>query len=172
MSEGLTFTRTQMAALLGVTMPTIKTAIDENAPGVEQSGGRGKSAKINGPVFIAWWIERALRKATAEKPKESKPYEREMEVDIALKELKLAKERELVAPVTTVAAEVRNLVANLTGGVRAMPRREAHRVMHLTETVDAVEALTAIGEALLDDIRISERWTDGEESSGEGAPAE
>ena len=150
-------TRTQLAQLLGVTVPTIGAAIDEGAPGVRESGSRGKGAKIDAREFIPWWIERERQKVRAELGGK-KIHEVEQEIDIEIKRTKLLKERAELLPRVVLANTLRDVTSRLDVDLRQMPEREAESVIGLRTREDAVHALGLIVDGLRAALRVSDKW--------------
>lgn len=157
MSDVFLQTRTQLAQLLGVTVPTIGTAIDDGAPGVRESGGRGKGAKIDAREFIPWWIERERQKVRSELGGK-KIHEIEQELDIEIKRAKLLKDIGQLLPRSVLANTMRDVVSRLDVDLRQTPDREAETVIGLKTRQEAVEALQLIVEGLRGALRVSDKW--------------
>lgn len=157
MRDGLSYTKTQLAQLLGVSVPTISTAIDEGAPGVTAAGGRGKQAQVDGKQFVPWYLERERARARAEVGGKSLNSQ-ERELDIDLKREKLMRERKELVPKGAFVATVRDVLARLSVGIDQMPEREAESVIGLRDRGAAVAALQLIGDQLRADLRAPERW--------------
>lgn len=157
MSDVHHFSRSQLAQMLGVTVPTIGAAIDDGAPGIVQGGSRGKAAKIDSRLFVPWWIERERAKLRAELGGK-KLHEVERELDIELKREKLLKERAETLPRSVLANTVRDVMARVAVAINQMPEREADLMIGLRTRADAVEALGLVAEGLRADLRVSDKW--------------
>lgn len=157
MKDGHSFTRSQLAALLGVTVPTISTAVDEGAPGVKASGGRGRSAQIDGKLFIPWYLERERVRARAEAGGKSLNSQ-ERELDIELKREKLMRERREMVPRAAFVSTLRDILARVSVTIEQMPEREAENVIGLRDRASAVAALQLIGDQLRVDLRATDKW--------------
>lgn len=157
MSDVHHFSRGQLAQLLGVTVPTIGAAVDDGAPGVEQTGSRGKAAKIDARLFIPWWIERERAKVRAELGGK-KLHEVEREIDIEIKREKLLKERAETLPRSVLANTIRDVASRLNVDINQMPDRDAELVLGLKTREEAVAALRLIAEGLRANLRVSEKW--------------
>lgn len=161
MSDALWFSRTQLARMLGVTLPTISTAIDEGAPGVQKAGGRGKTSKIDATEFIPWYLERERARIRAESAGK-KASEIERDLDIELKREKLARERKELVPRAAFVHTLRDILARLSVQIDQLPDREADAVIGLRDRASAEAALRLIGDQLRNDLRAPEMWTPGE----------
>lgn len=157
MSDALSFTRTQLAQMLGVTVPSISTAIDEGAPGVRETGGRGKGSKIDGCAFIQWYLERERTRARSEAGGK-KLSEIERELDIELKREKLMRDRQESVPRTAFVNTVRDVMTRLNIVINQLPEREAETVIGLRDRDMAVEALRLIGDGLKGELRTADMW--------------
>lgn len=157
MSHGLSFTRGQLAQLLGVSTPTITSAIDDGAPGVQQVGGRGKASRIDGSAFIPWYCERERAKARAEAEGKSLSMQ-EAQLDIELKREKLAKERRENVPRGAFAVVLRDILTRVNIAMDQLPTREADGIIGITDKVRAVETLRMMMDQLRADLRAPEEW--------------
>lgn len=157
MSDALLFTRSQLSQLLGVTVPSISNAIDDGAPGVQSAGSRGKGAKIDGTVFIPWYLERE-RARTRSEAGSKKLSEIDRELDIELKREKLLKERAQMIPRSAFVAVMRDVFTRLKVAIQQMPDREAETILNLKDRQDAASMLRLIGDALEGELRSPDMW--------------
>lgn len=144
----------EMATLLGVTRPTIAKWVDQGAP-CESRGRPGVSAEFDAPQFVAWWRDNVVA------DKEEKPeklYDRQMMVDIELKELKLRREQGELVDRRAAVSVIRSLHTQLANILRQGARRFAHRLVLLPDTAAAVEIGVAIAEDQIRDLRIPDAW--------------
>lgn len=171
MTDWWSLTRTQLAQTLKVAPPTIAAAIDDGAPGVRDRGARGKASRIDIREFMPWWVEREVAKRAGATEKSKSPAARETEVDIRLKEVKLAKEIEQLLPKADALFIVRDVFTQVNGAFDSMPRRHGYRVLNLKEMADAVEALTQIADQMRADLRVPERWLPVQDETPDDADA-
>ncbi|WP_169307669.1 hypothetical protein [Gemmatimonas aurantiaca] len=146
-----------MAAILGVTSPTIRAAIDEGAPGVHAQGSRGTKGKIDATQFVPWWIERERSRAR-EKDKGQSQAAIERELDIEMKREKLLKEKREALPRAVMVNTLRDVATRLNVTITQMPDREADTIIGLRDRESAREALQLIAESLRGDLRSPEAW--------------
>ncbi len=157
MADGHHLSRTQLAAILGVTVPTIGTAIDEGAPGVLVAGSRGKSGKIDATQFVPWYIEREKRRAR-EKGDGQSQAAIERELDIEIKREKLLKDRRENMPRVVLVNTMRDVAARLRVTIDQMPDREADAVIGIKDRASAVAALQMIADGMKGALRSPETW--------------
>ncbi len=157
MADGHHLSRTQLAAILGVTVPTIGAAIDEGAPGVLEAGSRGKAGKIDATQFVPWWIERERRRAR-EKDSGQSQASIERDLDIEIKREKLLKDRRENLPRAILVNTLRDVAARLRVSIDQMPDREADVVIGIRDREAAVAALRVIADGMKGNLRAPETW--------------
>jgi phage terminase Nu1 subunit (DNA packaging protein) len=153
------FNATQLAALLGVSVATIRTAISDGAAGVVDRGSRGKGARIHAPAFLQWWISRERRRAgDAQRDDAGSLAQRERQLDVEMKEERLRQLRSEFVPRPVFRSVVRDLLTRLRMGIDRLPDREAEHIIGITDVGSARKALMLIGDQLGEDLRQPERW--------------
>lgn len=162
--DGLHFTKGQLAQLLGVTTPTISAAIDDNAPGVERTGSRGRGAKIDGRVFIPWYIERERGKARSETSSKKNRDEAERDIDLELKRTKLQQAQNALLPRPVMSATVRDVATRLDIVLKQIPDREADNFIQLESRTAAFAALQLVIDQARAVLRKSDTWLPPETS--------
>ena len=173
-TDALILNRTQLARLLGVTVPTIRKAIEEGAPGVESAGGRGKSATVNAALFVQWWVERERTKVAGQKRDATSLARQDQQLDVELKQHRLSVARGEMLERTAVRSAIRYIVTTCANNLRQMPRRFGYRVISIPDMPAAVDALDEIAQEICRDLRAPDAWAGmlelGEAAEGKDAP--
>lgn len=122
--KGKLVSRAELADVMGVTPPTVDRWVVRGCP-VENKGGRGRAYQFNTAVVKEWLLEeeRASLLSTAD-ASETELLRRELSAKTELAELKLAREKREVAPVT----ELTRALSIAFAGVRSNMRTIADRV--------------------------------------------
>lgn len=122
--KGKLVSRAELADFMGKTPPTIDRWVVRGCP-VAKEGGRGRAYQFNTADVNEWLLqeERNSLRSTAESS-EAELLRRELAAKTELAELKLAREKRLVAPVT----ELTRAMSLAFAGVRSNMRTIADRV--------------------------------------------
>lgn len=121
--KGKSVNRTDLAAIFGVSMPTVDRWVVNGMPVVKQ-GSRGVSAEFNTAECFEWLRNTAVDEATGKVLADDATIERRMKTAKMVKaELDLEKEKGLLAPVAQMEFAVSNVFANLRAKMRIIPSR-------------------------------------------------
>jgi phage terminase Nu1 subunit (DNA packaging protein) len=155
MAEWWELNKRQVAALVGVSEPTLAKWVNEGAPCLER-GGPGKPARFDAREFVQWW---ASHKAPAAKGTSSENLdEREQRLDIEKKELENATRRGLLVERAAAVKVIRSLVTGLAAVLRTIPRRHGHRFIGIDTMAKAVDRLTLVVEEAIAELRTPDQW--------------
>ncbi len=121
--KGMLMTRAELANLLGITPPTVDRMVAQGCP-VAKEGGRGRAYQFNTADVIAW-REEGLRSSlqSTSKATEAELLRRELAAKTELAELKLAREKREVAPVSELTRAMSLAFAGVRSNMRTIPDR-------------------------------------------------
>lgn len=121
--KGKSVNRTDLAAIFGVSMPTVDRWVVNGMPVVKQ-GSRGVSAEFNTAECFEWLRNTAVDEATGKVLADDATIERRMKTaKMVRQELELEKEKGTLAPVAQMEMAVSNVFANLRAKMRIIPSR-------------------------------------------------
>lgn len=121
--KGKSVNRTDLAAIFGVSMPTVDRWVTNGMPVVKQ-GSRGVSAEFNTAECFEWLRNTAVDEATGKVLADDATIDRRMKTAKMVKaELDLEKEKGTLAPVAQMEFAVSNVFANLRAKMRIIPSR-------------------------------------------------
>ena len=121
--KGKSVNRTDLAAIFGVSMPTVDRWVVNGMP-VVKSGSRGVSAEFNTAECFEWLRNTAVDEATGKVLADDATIERRMKTAKMVRaELDLEKEKGTLAPIAQMEAAVANVFANLRAKMRIIPSR-------------------------------------------------
>lgn len=121
--KGQIVTRTGLADVFGVSLPTIDGWIRAGCP-FEKRGGRGVEWAFDTAAVSRWLRDRAIEEATGEtQADETELKRRKLSAETAKAELDLAKAKELVAPLDQVERNLSRVFAEVRANLRNLPSR-------------------------------------------------
>ncbi len=153
--------RGQLAALFGVSLPTVDNWVRAACPVVTR-GGRGVEWEFNTADLFEWRRQKAVQDATGEGPSDDAQLDRRKKhADVQRAELDLLKVKGLVAPIAEFERAQAKVFAELQVNILAVPQRMVTQLLGETnetrfkavlraELVQALEA-TATASITLDD---------------------
>lgn len=140
-SKGQTVNRTQLAAILGVSLPTVDDWVRKGCPIVSR-GGKGVSSRFNTADVIRWLRDRAVAEVAGEDQQD------ENELDLKMKrakleavELDLAKAKGEVAPVAEFERVQAARSAVIRQNVMNVPQRAVLQLLGCTDETIFKETL-------------------------------
>lgn len=167
-SMGVTVNRQGLADTFGVSVPVVDRWVKAGCP-VQKRGSRGIEWEFYVPDVIRWRTEKAIEEATGEEPTDSEAVLlRKLVAETELAELKLAKERSLVAPVDEFERVTAKLLATIQTRVMNVPDRAALQLLGCTDEREfkaklSAELRLALENAAAADVNIEP----GEDDEGE-----
>lgn len=133
--KGQIVSRSELATIFGVTPPTVDRWVAQGCP-VAKEGGRGRAYEFN-TAAVREWREAVIRDdaRSTVAASEQELLRRQLAAQTELAELKLAQQKELVAPVE----QMRKALSMANAAVRAQMRNLADRIprMIVGETDEA-----------------------------------
>jgi phage terminase Nu1 subunit (DNA packaging protein) len=121
--KGKSVNRTDLAAIFGVSMPTVDRWVVNGMPVVKQ-GSRGVSAEFNTAECFEWLRNTAVDEATGKVLADDATIDRRMKTAKMVRaELDLEKEKGTLAPVAQMQTMLANVLANLRAKMRIIPSR-------------------------------------------------
>lgn len=160
--------RQGVAESFGVALSTVDNWVRAGCP-VQKRPGRGLESEFVLSDVIKWRTEKAVEDATREDPTDAEAVMlRKLVAETELAELKLAKERELVAPVEEFERVTAKLLATIQTRVMNVPDRAALQLLGCTDerefkTKLSAELRLALENAAAADVNIEP----GEDDEGE-----
>lgn len=127
--------RKDLAAILGVTPPTIDARITKGLP-VQSRGTQGQDARFDTVEVIRWTIEKAVAEATqgtSQKDDSKELIRRKLQAETEIAELKLAKEKAEVVFIEDALRSISDAVAVLRQRILTLPRRVSPLVVGETD---------------------------------------
>lgn len=177
MARGRQVNRQELAEVFGITVVTVDAWVRRGCPYV-QRGAKGKVWKFDTAAVAEWRREQARDEASGvnETDGEDELKRRKLAVQIAAEELKLAKARELVAPLDQMGRAVATAFAEIKARMRSDLRsRLVARLLGETDErrFNAV-VLEEVDQALesLADSDLLAGWDEDEDASEEDADGE
>lgn len=121
--KGKLVSRADLADTMGVTPPTVDRWVAQGCP-VAKEGGRGRAYQFNTADVIAW-REDGLRSSLSSTAKatEEELMRRELAAKTELAELKLAREKREVAPISELTRAMSLAFAAVRSNMRTIPDR-------------------------------------------------
>lgn len=121
--KGKSVNRTDLAAIFGVSMPTVDRWVVNGMP-VVKSGSRGVSAEFNTAECFEWLRNTAVDEATGKVLADDATIDRRMKTaKMVRQELELEKEKATLAPISQIESVIANVFANLRAKLRIIPSR-------------------------------------------------
>lgn len=148
--KGKLVSRGDLADLMGVTPPTIDRWVVRGCP-VAKEGGRGRAYQFNTADIKEWLLqeERNSLRST-EDASENELMRRELAAKTELAELKLAREKREVAPVSELTRAMSLAFAGVRSNMRTIPDRVPRMIVGELDERKIKEVLRAeIDQALL-----------------------
>lgn len=131
--KGRAVNRSELADFFGVSLPTIDTWVRLGCP-VVQRGSRGVEWTFNTADVARWTRDRAAEEAAGTGKADVEELERrEQQAKTGLTELRLAKERALVAPIAEFEKLWARAFATVTAGMRNIPGRVVSQLIGETD---------------------------------------
>lgn len=124
--NGQKVNRSGLAAVFGVSMPTVDAWVKNGCPGVKDGVGKGGSWEFDTADVARWLQQRAADDAGgAEVADENALKRRRMAVTLKADELALARDMSLVAPIADFERAQAKLFAKLRQSIMTVPARVA-----------------------------------------------
>ncbi|MBF9235571.1 terminase small subunit [Microvirga alba] len=132
-ARGQQVTRSGLADVFGVALPTVDGWVRQGCPFLER-GGRGREWKFSTADVMAWLRDKAVAEATGDvQADETELKRRKLAAETAKAELDLAKARGLVAPLDQVERMVSKAFAQVRAGMRNLPGRTVTQLIGETD---------------------------------------
>lgn len=121
--------RQQLAAAMGVSLPTVDAWVREGCP-AKVRGRKGIQWEFSVPDVVAWWGERERTNATGgEGVQEDELKRRALVANTGRAELEFAKAREEVAPVREFERATAKLMAAIRANIMNVPARSVLQLL-------------------------------------------
>lgn len=139
----VTVNRQGVADSFGVALTTVDRWIRDGCP-VQKRGSRGIDSEFILSDVIRWRTEKAVAEAAGNEPTDAEEVQlRKLVAETELAELKLAKERGLVAPVDEFERVTAKLLATIQTRVMNVPDRAALQLLGCTDEREFKSKLSA-----------------------------
>lgn len=120
--KGKKVNRTELAAIFGVTAPTVDGWIRAGCPYDQRAAGKGKEWVFDSGDVAMWLQQRAREEATGDDVTDERELKRrKLAAETSLVELELAKAKNLVAPVDQMERAVSRVLAEVCSNMRNLP---------------------------------------------------
>ena len=150
--------KTELAEIIGVSLPTIDHWLAKGMPFVEQ-GGRGVSYVFNTSDCIDWKFDQI--RAEYENPEKdtniieySEARRMRMQADAELAELNLHRERGTVVSIEVIEEQLANILGTVKAQSGAIPHKLAHRFQNMRSPKKIENLMRAELNAALTDLSI------------------
>lgn len=158
-----TVNRTGLAAVHGVSMPTVDAWVRAGCP-VVRKGGRGLEWEFDPAAVFKWRMERALAEREKNQPDDMETIERRKALALAMEaELRLAKAKEEVAPVAEFERAWARAFAELQTNILNVPQRVILSLLGETDETRFKQVLRAELVAALEQTARAEITLGGED---------
>lgn len=131
--KGQAVTRTALADIFGVALPTVDIWVRNGMPFVTR-GGRGKQWEFDTAAVAQWLRDKAVTDATGDtQADEAEITRRTKRAGMEISELELAKAKGLVAPIDQIERMLARVFAEVRAGMRNLPSRTVSMLIGETD---------------------------------------